>query len=446
MARKVRGKKVFPETIRTWNQDNKWIAAIAVLFVVLCVAYNLATPYRTSATYNAISLPDIGAPDEIAHVNYIHYLLGNKSFPVMQVPADENYEAHQPPLYYLLASPVSAIGSIINEQAEGFLLRLLSTLIGLITLYFIYRTGRVIFPTGLIPIGATAFAAFLPMQIALFSSVTNDTLMEMFFAIAAFKLVRDVYEGWSYSRAVRFGIIIGLALLTKTTGLLLIPTAIVALCLSPNRPGVNKFLKAGYIVFTSLLVASPWLIRNEANYGDPFALGIFKEAFIGTTSRIDIQTMTGLSTMGYFVQWVGWYKLRTFFGAFGYLIPSWPLWMPDWLYRTLGIASGILMVRFVIYLFYERERLVSRAFLLLLTLMMIVGLSFAWFNLTYFQGQARYLTPAMTTIALAYTVGFAWLFPKRWRDMAAITLGTLMLALAVYAYFVLDRGFKLILG
>src|SRR6185295_4224512 len=121
------------------------LAVVAVLFVACCVAFNSVTPYRKPGFLlhqrnptdgRPVPVPDVGAPDERQHANYVKSLLDGKGFPVLK-PGDpnlyESYQAHQPPLYYALASAwCKAFG--IDPTAEGGTgLRLLNTLIGLAT-------------------------------------------------------------------------------------------------------------------------------------------------------------------------------------------------------------------------------------------------------------------------------------------------------------------------
>ncbi|MDP2727523.1 MAG: hypothetical protein Q8P59_08250, partial [Dehalococcoidia bacterium] len=83
--------------------------------------------YLSLGSAYAINTPLWQAPDEPAHFNYIRYLAQGKGFPILQM-GDYNfdymaqitaahfppqmsidpirYESHQPPLYYLLETPI----------------------------------------------------------------------------------------------------------------------------------------------------------------------------------------------------------------------------------------------------------------------------------------------------------------------------------------------------
>ena len=87
----------------------RWpLPVILALFVGFCCAFSAATPYRQPGVMRyqrgpdggPAQIPDVGAPDEAAHVAYVDHLLKGKGFPVL-VAGSPDYEAHQPPLYYL---------------------------------------------------------------------------------------------------------------------------------------------------------------------------------------------------------------------------------------------------------------------------------------------------------------------------------------------------------
>src|SRR5947209_19104651 len=73
----------------------KWLAVIVAGYLGLALAYNLVTPFTKM-------------PDEGPHADYIRYLVARRRFPVLGSEPGLTYEAHQPPLYYLIAAPVCA--------------------------------------------------------------------------------------------------------------------------------------------------------------------------------------------------------------------------------------------------------------------------------------------------------------------------------------------------
>ncbi|MEA3459990.1 MAG: glycosyltransferase family 39 protein, partial [Chloroflexota bacterium] len=247
------------------------------------------------ALYAALT-PPWQAPDEPAHYNYVKYLAENRRFPVLQMgdypheyleeikarrfPPDMSiapirYEFHQPPLYYILATPVYLLFG-----GELLPLRLLSVLLGSALLYVAYRLVRELFPneeelalwnrysTGL-ALGTAAFVAFVPMHVAMTAAVNNDALAELILASVLWMLVR--YVGKSEKQLIGLGVLMGLGLLTKTTAYIAIPLALLAALLSFGRRSLRRCLLPACC---SLLIALPWFVRNVLVYGDLDLLGL----------------------------------------------------------------------------------------------------------------------------------------------------------------------------
>jgi hypothetical protein len=75
------------------------VALIVLVHMGLAAVFAWVTPYRTPGNYGGVHLPDIGAPDEVAHSLYIQIMAEGKGIPVMEVGKPlPTYEAHQPPL------------------------------------------------------------------------------------------------------------------------------------------------------------------------------------------------------------------------------------------------------------------------------------------------------------------------------------------------------------
>src|SRR5438105_9824815 len=87
-----------------------WAILLALSHAVIAIVFAGVTPYRTPGRLfinRGITIPDIGAPDERQHANYIQHLLDGKGIPTFQPAArdaGDHYEDHQPPLYYVLAA------------------------------------------------------------------------------------------------------------------------------------------------------------------------------------------------------------------------------------------------------------------------------------------------------------------------------------------------------
>ena len=139
--------------------------------------------------------------------------------------ASIQYEDHQPPLYYLLASVVFKLG-------DGSLtaLRLFSVLIGAGVVAGAYATGRALLPDQpQIALGAAGLVAFVPQHMAMLAAVNNDGFAELVVALTLWGVV--VYLKTDRVRVWWLGVLVGIGLLTKVSTLFLVglvPLAILA--------------------------------------------------------------------------------------------------------------------------------------------------------------------------------------------------------------------------
>ncbi|MCZ7668099.1 MAG: glycosyltransferase family 39 protein [Chloroflexi bacterium] len=156
----------------------------------------------------AVNTPAWQAPDEPAHYNYVRQL-ANGRFPLIE-PGDYDqayimkvvfstpafppeaslaplsYEDWQPPLYYLLQTPLFlATGGSLTAM------RLFSLLMGAGVVILAYVLAGILFPGQRWLAWTTAvFVAFLPQHLAIMASANNDALAELIIAAVLVVLVR----------------------------------------------------------------------------------------------------------------------------------------------------------------------------------------------------------------------------------------------------------------
>jgi 4-amino-4-deoxy-L-arabinose transferase-like glycosyltransferase len=157
-----------------------------------------------------------------------------------------------PPLYpYFLAVPTSLFGTL--EAAKW-----LQAIVAALLVPAVGRIGALVFGarTGLV--GATV-AAFYP-EVVWFSVhfwVENLFLVLLWWA---FERLFVADETGKRSAAVVGGLLWGLAILTRETGLYFLPVAGLWMALSPRREGAR--LRGALFVLTALLAVAPWTYRN----------------------------------------------------------------------------------------------------------------------------------------------------------------------------------------
>ncbi len=425
------------------------VHANAVL-IILVVAYT-----TIGALYAALT-PKWQVPDEPAHYNYIRSLAQGRGFPVLEVgdydqaylerltsegfPPELSvetlqYEDHQPPLYYLLATP-------IYLMVDGALLplRLLSVAFGAGLLIVAFGAVRTIFPKrpnlGLM---AAAFIAFIPQHVAMTAGVNNDALAELVVGGMLWALL--VYLDGSKARPWPIGLLMGIAFLTKTTAYVAAGVAVGAVVMRWRREAKTlgwAVEQLAWMVAPALFLAAPWFVRNGLIYGwgDPLGLARHNAVVEGQP-----RAWEWLATYG----WGGLFRrmarttFQSFWGQFGWMAVP----LPPRIYQILLLASALLAAGFIAWLIRERRSQstsslsLSRCLLLALSAALTFT-AFAWYNLTFVQHQGRYLFPALIPLATAAALGLetpAKMAPRHLRPWALLAFFAALAAFDIYCLF-----------
>lgn len=417
-----------------------WTTALAAILVVGVLLSGLF----------AVRILPWKQPDESAHFLYFKYLATAHRFPVLKSKAESSlYEAHQPPLYYLISLPVYAAFRGAGDIPAMYALRLWTGLFGVGTLWFVWWLAQGLFPRRpVLCLSATAFVALLPMHLYIVSSVGNDALAGMICAATVAVLVRSLTKPVTPRLALGLGVLVGLGLLSKTTCLFLAPLVAVRFAWASPRERVSagQWLKhTGIAVLAAAVVAGWWLTRNQMLYGDPFAVGRFNQVFIDAPHPAHLLNK-GLSLAGY-VRFVMELVFLTFWGLLGEvndavhrlaLLELGNLQTDGLLCLGLGLvfiaatALGALGARSV-WPENPRGEATKRGLVLVLLGTTLVVLSFIQFNVTYIQVQARYLQPAVWGFALFFAAG-----PERLPTAGSRWAARFLLAAAMLVTGLLD--------
>lgn len=414
--------------------------------------------YLLAGTLYAVHTPDWQAPDEPAHYNYIRQLADGR-FPVMQSGdynqayqeevigsefdsqysvASFEYEDYQPPLYYLLETPVYLV-------FKGALrpLRLLSVLLGAGVVALAYLIAQRLFPTQswLWPTTA-AFVAFLPQHVAMLAAVNNDSLAELLVAAILYTLI-CIPTRPSNRQLLLLGVLLGLGFLTKATVYLMVPVIGLYL-LWMNWRDWRPFFRQAVVVFgTAGLVGLPWWLRNVVVYGGVDILGIGAHNDIVTGQPTTAEWITNYG-LGYTLRNLFQTTFQSFWGQFGWM----GVVMRPWVYQLLLLFTVLTLIGLV--LFFARLRIVNRAVseqrrtpshnpsariygVVLAGTFALSLLLFLTYNLTFVQHQGRYLFPGLIPISIAVALAWTTLIePVRRRWETAVYLLPLGLALALF--------------
>jgi hypothetical protein len=281
-------------------------ALLLLLFAFLCVVYGrVVTPFE--------------GPDEEDHVAYIIWLRqnGRLPHPVEDFNQAGRQQTGQAPLYYVTAAAYSHLlpvdfdrlgqrptlnpwhafptpAHLIDNRNRytmsphthaltpdevalsraNYWLRTLSPLFGMIALAGIYRAGWLLWPGGRRwALLAVMGMAFTPLLLQGFSVVSNDVAVIAFSAWVLTGALHLVHR-WDDPRAALVaGIFMGLAALSKTSGLGLWPLPLLAVALGwwARRGSPWKAARSlGIVLGAALLISGWWYLRGWLLFDDPF--------------------------------------------------------------------------------------------------------------------------------------------------------------------------------
>lgn len=385
----------------------KWLLAILAVHVILALVYWHATPYGA-------------APDERPHGNYIAHMASTKNIPVYSATNADGYEFYQPPFYYFAAVPLYVAAKAMGVQDPAVAARLLSIILGALSILFAYLTIRKVFPDKWeIAVASAGFIALLPTHVMTSSMVSNDILMEAVFGAALFLMTDLLTDKMTRLKSVLFGVLLGIGILGKMTCLALFPIAAIAYLLTWKRNGVDAkamFRSSGIVLLVSLLVGGWWLLRNQVVYGNLLGMTQMQQAFMTHSQSVQNMLSHGVDPGSYLLMVVVW-TFRSFWGAFGHMMNT-SDFMPGWAYVLTAVVSLVSIVGACRTLKTLKEEAAWQSgvpIIFGLTLA-IVLLSFLQLNMTVFQAQGRYLYPALIPISVLWTLGLTVALPSKWKN------------------------------
>jgi 4-amino-4-deoxy-L-arabinose transferase-like glycosyltransferase len=404
--------------------------------------------------------PPFSSPDELSHLQYARFLRENGRFPD---PYHEKIKVQQdkhPPYTYLLGAlaigeervsqgekPIRLPGPFqisldLEKVSEGsgisnfrlFFLRGLMALHWLIGSFFLWRLARLLWPQ--LPnfsFGMALGFSTIPQVVRIGASFSPDSPLMAFSAISLFYLC-SLLERWNTRRAWLAGLFIGLALLSKSAAICLVPLPFL-LFASSLRGKPNHFGFRGLLITLGVpaILSGWWYVRNYYLFGDPFQMLAQVETYTHSVRRSPI---TPVFYEVFFEDlW------RTFFGFDGRdsLLPH-PVYYV--LAGLFGIGFSGVFLLFRRSIREEVSQLQLRAlslgasgFLLLLCLTFLG-------NLSIHSPQGRYLFPMLGGLMVICGIGWRVSFRMKSRDFIlypALGFVVALLGMIFFHYAFLPR-------
>ncbi|MBN2392400.1 MAG: glycosyltransferase family 39 protein [Anaerolineae bacterium] len=329
--------------------------------VVLLLGFIVLTRLHGSAT------PVFEAPDEVWHYAYVRWLVQGNGLPSLDDNASgANQEAAQPPLYYVVAALFSTLfddsdlhnlmwhnpnfgyqaldnaldnkNMLIHTEAERFpwrgsvlaihVTRLTSLLFGILTVIAVWGIGYEVFQTRKGALITAALVAFQPQFVFMCGVINNDSAAAALSTAALWVTARVFRRGFTVRRAAVLGVLVGMAILSKTSALALLFAVGAALCWQAWRERLSwKTLVIALCLYLALAlgVGGWWYARNLWLYGD--LLGVsrhFDTPWRHVQPKSLLELLPDLPLL-----------LRSFWGAYGWGHIFWP----DWVYVLLTLIA-----------------------------------------------------------------------------------------------------------
>lgn len=396
--------------------------------------------------------PHFESPDSYYHLGVIKWIADHGGALPVQSPDHEHLYAHegsQPPLYYLLMTPIwQAVDStdfadffqrnplviagyparlgnrnqifyrqpyppnLVGTSLALYLIRLASLAMGTVTIFAIYQAASSLAPASKgLAVLAASFAAFNPQFLFVSSSISNDNLVTMLAALTTWQMILMLREGFQRKRSIGIGLLIALASLAKLSGLIL--GLAVVLCglfiawREQDRRGLRVLL--GAITLFWLVVAGWWYLRNITLYGELFGTGALIEHFGGRNANLH-QLITE-EIEGFRISYWGLFGWFSIFTA--------PLH-----YLAMDILTALALVGLAIHLLRNRhDRFALSACAALSLLIAAGGAALIWYSLQTPSSQGRLMFPYIAAISLLLALG-----------IAALKLPAPLVALPMFAF------------
>jgi len=385
-------------------------------------------------------LPVMLGFDVPAHLRYVDLILKQHALPL----ASEGFSNYHPPVFHALTALLVGVLDVSQESDAGQVVyRLIPFFAGLSGAWLGYLASRLLWPRDALRQSlATAVAGLLPMNVYMSAYVSNEPLHTAWVGAAVCACLAIVLAARPRTRAwVALAILLGLAMLTKFTSLMIAPLLIafagVRLWLVDREPFARAARPAAAAALGALVIAGWFYVRNWVLFGNPVVWNLnvpgaptwwmqpgfhtasyfthFGEAmrqpfFAGFASFWDgvYSTLWGDGLVG------GMIRISTRHGGWNYDFMSLTYWMA--FPATVLIAVGFL--RTVRDARSETDPQTRLALTMIVTLLFCLSYSLFFINLRlpfYAQAKAFYVLAALVPLSLVAAVGLAWI-PERLVD------------------------------
>ena len=406
------------------------------------------------AANNARKLPLSVGFDVQNHLDYIFYLVNRHRIPV----ATDGWQMFQSPLYYVISAGWWSLSCCFCSGVWNLmtLLRFIPLACGIIQVELAYRAVVVVFPgRSAAQIAGILVGGLLPMNLYISQAVGNEPMAGMLSAAAIVYTMHLLQNGGPLHtrQTACLGLLIGLAVLTKVTAVLLIPLMVLAvlhLCTDGSGRVRTMTAQSAWLLGSIVIVAGWYFLRNWLLLGTPFLGGWDSSRGFqwwqdpgyrlpGDFFRFGaaLKHPVYAATSGF---WDSFYSTFWCDGLMSGVITASE--RPPWNYTPmLACALWSLLPTLAIFVGCRKAILRDAPIGLTFSVVAVALYLAAMLGLylmvpIYSTAKASYTTGATPCYAVLCTAGFAVLCRKRWSTVFAMA-GILCWAVSAYAgYFI----------
>lgn len=302
------------------------------------------------------------------------------------------------------------------------LLRLINVIFGAATVFLTFHLARRIarHSEGL-ALGATALVAFNPQFIFLCSGITNGPLA-IALSTGALILLADLAATPNPTdrQSIRLGLVIGAALLTKLSAIMLLPTALAALLIGQrNHPSATRGFRNGFFLLVGALSLSGfWWVWNIYHYGDPFAWSVGQGKF-GVERYAELGAANISSGSAVLTRYLP-RMVHSYAVSFGDKVDA-----GFWVALAYGVAVLGGLWGFARTLVRRSPNIAWGTVALLICALAVNQAAAIRFYLDFNQHQGRYLFPTIAVVATLVALGWSALPRTRLKSVLILLLGVI---------------------
>ncbi len=251
-----------------------WILFVAIIAISLFFRIKIAHELPLGISTNSYGLT--GFDDEPAHLNYTKFILQRNKLPVLKDKITNpnaleinEFEYHQPPLYYVMIAVISNLFLISNDSNILLLGRYINIILSLLAIIILYKIFFIFnwSPTKILT--AISIYLLLGSSVYQFTVFGNDGLSWFLLWLLFLLVLKDISKNW-----ISIILVITLLHYTKSSVLVLYPVIAYSAYKEITKKGISKklFLKFASIFSLPIIFSFPWYLHNYNAYGSYFSI------------------------------------------------------------------------------------------------------------------------------------------------------------------------------